>query len=409
MTPTPAPAPGSAQRTTFTPRPRPPATFPEAGGFCFRGRAVDPSPPRNSRRHEGEANPNGSGRWLRLGAALAGCANRRELATLSPTIVIPTWGASAMKLSILRTLRVVIGSVGVLAFAGAVSAQTAGGDSGGTRGGPDLSFTVSVGGESSLEADVEGGGALDVFRMRFGVTGKAGLTRDLDLAVSVGYGLDLYDFSGTTRLGGVDPWADIHTLSVGALLSLDLNNDWTVFGGPVVQFAREDNVGLDDSFIGGGVVGATYQVSSALTVGGGIGVVSQIEDDARFFPVIVLEWEISDTLRLTSQTSGAAGRSGLELVYDLGNDWEAAIGASSDFRRFRLNDEGIAPEGVGEETRLPIRARLSYRAGDHFIIDLYTGIAMSSELTLEDTDGMLLGQEDVDPAGLLGVTFTITF
>ncbi len=314
-----------------------------------------------------------------------------------------------MKLSILTTLRFVIGSVGVLAFAGAVPAQTAGGDSGGTRGGPDLSFTVYTGAESSLEADVDGGGDVDVFRMRFGVTGKAGLTRDLDLAVSIGYGLDLYDFSGTTRLGGVEPWDDIHTLSVGALLSLDMNNDWTVFGGPVFQFAREDNVGLDDSFIGGGVVGATYEVSSALTVGGGIGVVSQIEDDARFFPVIVLEWEISDTLRLTSQTTGAAGLSGLELVYDLGNDWEAAIGGSYDFRRFRLNDEGIAPGGVGEEIRLPIRARLSYRAGDHFIIGLYAGIALATELELEDEDGALLGEEDVDPAGLLGVTLTISF
>ncbi|MCH8210913.1 MAG: hypothetical protein IIB99_06015 [Planctomycetes bacterium] len=314
-----------------------------------------------------------------------------------------------MKLSILTTLHFVIGLVGVLGFAGAVPAQTTGGDLGGTRGGADLSFTVSAGAESGMKTDVQGGGDLDVFRMRFGVTGKAGLTRDLDLAVSVGYGLDLYDFSGTTRLGGIDPWENIHTLSIAALLSLDMNDDWTVFGGPVVQFSREDNVGLSDSFIGGALVGATYKVSSTLTVGGGIGVVTQIEDDARLFPVIVLDWEISDTLRLTSRTSGAAGRSGIELVYDLGNDWETAIGGSYDFRRFRLDGEGIAPEGVGEETRIPIRARLSYRAGDHFVIDLFAGIAMSSELTLEDADGVLLGREDVDPAGLFGLTFTLSF
>ena len=314
-----------------------------------------------------------------------------------------------MKVSILTTLYFLIGSVGVLGFAGAVPAQTAGGDSGGTRSRPDLSFTVYAGAESSLEADVEGGGALDVFRMRFGVTGKAGLTRDVDLAVSVGYGLDLYDFSGTTRLGGVDPWGDIHTLSIAVLLSLDMNDDWTLFGGPVFQFAREDDADLDDSFIGGGVLGATYKVSSALTVGGGLGLVTQIEEDSRYFPLLVVDWEISDTLRLTSQTTGASGRTGLELVYDLGNDWETAIGGGYDFRRFRLNGEGIAPDGVGEETRLPIRARLSYRAGDHFIIDLYAGIAMASELELNDAHGALLGQEDVDPAGLLGVTVTLSF
>ena len=314
-----------------------------------------------------------------------------------------------MKLSILTTLHFVIGLVGVLGLAGEVPAQTAGGGSGRTSTSNDLKFTVYTGAETSLETDIEGGGNVDVFRLRFGVTGTAGLTRDLDLAVSVGYGLDLYDFSGTTRLGGVDPWGDIHTLSIGALLSLNLNDDWTAFAGPVFQFAREDNADLDDSFIGGGVVGATYKVSSALTVGGGLGLVSQIEDDPRFFPVIVLDWEISDTLRLTSQTTGASGRSGLELVYDLGNDWETAIGGSYDFRRFRLDDEGIAPDGVGEETRLPIRARLSYRAGDHFVIDLYAGIALSGELELQDSNGAGIGQEDVDPAGLLGVTVTISF
>ena len=34
---------------------------------------------------------------------------------------------------------------------------------------------------------------------------------------------------------------------------------------------------------------------------------------------------------------------------------------------------------------------------------------MSSELVLEDADGVLLGREDVDPAGLFGLTFTISF
>ena len=165
--------------------------------------------------------------------ALAGCADRRELARLSPTIVIPTWGASTMRLSILTTLHFVIGLVAVLGFAGAVPAQTTGGDLGGTRGGADLSFTVSAGAESGMKTDVQGGGDLDVFRMRFGVTGKAGLTRDLDLAVSVGYGPDLYDFSGTTRLGGIDPLVNIYTPRNSALLRLCMSGLWALVVWPV--------------------------------------------------------------------------------------------------------------------------------------------------------------------------------
>ena len=310
-----------------------------------------------------------------------------------------------MKSTIVRTRGLVLGFVGLLGFAGSAAGQEAAGGNGTST---DLSFDIYTGAEFSLASDIEGGGELEVFRLQFGVTGRAGLTRDLDLAVHVGYDVDLYDFAGTSALG-IDPWEDIHTLNVGALLSMQMSNDWTIFGGPVFQLAREDNADLDDSFIAGGLIGATYEVNSSLTVGGGVGVVSQIEDDPRLFPVIVLDWEISDTLRLTSRTAGAAGRSGLELVYDFADDWEAAIGGSYEFRRFRLDDDGVAPGGVGEEISLPLRARLSYRMGDHVVLDFYAGIVTESELELQSATGGGIGTADVDPAGLLGFTVRLDF
>ncbi len=310
-----------------------------------------------------------------------------------------------MNSTILRTQCLVVGLAGLLGLAGAAAGQEAGGGNGKAT---DLSFAVYSGGELSFKSDIEGGGDLNVFRLQFGVIGRAGLTRDLDLAVHIGYDVDLYDFSGTSALG-IDPWEDVHTFNVGALLSMDMSNDWTLFGGPVFQIAREDSADLDDSFIGGGVFGATYEVNSSLTVGGGVGVVTQIEDDARLFPVIVLDWEISDTLRLTSRTAGAAGRSGLELVYDFANDWEAAIGGSYEFRRFRLDDDGVAPGGVGEEVSTPIRARLSRRMGDHVVLDFYAGVVTVSDIELADVHGIVLGVADVDPTGLLGFTVRLTF
>lgn len=310
-----------------------------------------------------------------------------------------------MKSTILRTQCLAIGFAGLLGFAGSAAGQEAvGGDGTST----DLSFAIYSGAEFNFASDVKGGGDLEVFRLQFGVTGRTDLTPDLDLAVHVGYDVDLYDFTGTSALG-IDPWEDVHTFNVGALLSLQMSNDWTLFGGPVLQIAREDSADLDDSFIGGAVIGATYEVNSNLTVGGGLGLVSQIEDDARLFPVIVVDWEISDTLRLTSKTAGAAGRSGLELVYDFANDWEAAIGGSYEFRRFRLDDDGVAPGGVGEERSVPLRARLSYRMGDHVVLDFYGGVVTESELELHSATGVRLGAEDVDPAGLFGFTVRLDF
>jgi len=310
-----------------------------------------------------------------------------------------------MKSTISRTQSLVVGLAGLLGLAGAAAGQEAGGGKGSAT---DLSFTVYSGGQFSFQSDIDGGGDMNVFRLQFGVTGRASLTRDLDLTVQIGYDIDLYDFSGVSRLG-IDPWEDVHTFNVGAILSMDMSNDWTLFGGPVLQVAREDSADVDDSFIGGGVFGATYEVSSSLTVGGGFGVVTQIEDDTRLFPVIVLDWEISDRLRLTSKTAGAAGRSGLELVYDFANDWEVAIGGSYEFRRFRLDDDGVAPGGVGEDKSLPIRARLSRRMGDHVVLDFYAGVVMVSDIELANVDGVVLAAADVDPTGLLGFAVRLTF
>lgn len=283
-------------------------------------------------------------------------------------------------------------------------AQTASGSN------TDLSFKIHLGLENSFKAGLDQGGDLSIFRIRAGVTGETSLSQETDLAVSLDYGVDLYNFDGTTGFGGVDPWEDIHTFGIAAIFTTDMSNDWKVFGGPVFQFAREDNADLDESFIGGGVIGATYKVDSDLTVGGGFGIVSQIEDDARLFPIFVLNWQIRDDLVLTSNTSGGAtGKSGIELVYDIGGGWEAGIGGYFEFNRFRLDDEGIAPNGIGEETRIPIQARLSCELGDYVDFDFFAGFNLTSEVELADTRGLVLGKDDLDGAALVGVMISLSF
>lgn len=274
----------------------------------------------------------------------------------------------------------------------------------------DLSFKVYLGLENSFEAGLDRGGELSIFRIRAGVIGDTSLGQDTDLAVTLDYGVDLYNFDGTTGLGGVDPWEDVHTFGIAAIFTQDMSNDWKVFGGPVFQFAREDNADLNDSFIGGGVLGATFEVSSDLTVGGGFGLVSQLEDDARFFPVFVLNWQIANDLVLTSNTGGGAtGKSGLELVYDMGGGWEAGIGGYYEFIRFRLDDEGIAPNGIGEEIRLPLQARLSAEIGDYVDMDFYVGVTLSTDLELADSTGAVIGIDDADPTAIVGMMISLSF
>ncbi len=274
----------------------------------------------------------------------------------------------------------------------------------------ELQFSLHTGIENQFESDLGGAGELDVSRFRFGLGATFAPQADFDVALQFNYAFDNYSFSGSTSLGGPEPWNDVHSFGLRATFSYEATNEWTVFAGPVFQFSHESNGDIGDGFTGGGFIGASYVFSRQLVLGGGFGVVSQIEDDARVFPVLVVHWQIRDHLRLTSQTAGSgSGVAGLELVYDWGNDWEVAFGGSYTFRRFRLDDEGVAPSGVGEETGIPLHLRVSGRLQEDLHLDLYAGVTLGGELRLEDSGGSGIATADYDGTPFVGVSLRLRF
>lgn len=270
-------------------------------------------------------------------------------------------------------------------------------------------FSVRGGFEHQFKANIDGGGDIGVSRGIFGVAARAEITPDLDGTFAFSYGIDDYRIRNATLMG-INPWDDIHTLSASAIFSLALNSDWTIFGGPVLQFARESGADWGDSVSAGGVIGASVRLSDQLTLGGGVGVVTQIEDSARIIPIIRINWQINDRLRLSSRTDSAgSGDSGIELIYTLGGGWEIAGGGAYRFRRFRLDNTGIAPNGVGEETSIPAWIRLTWNGNPNVTVNFYGGLAMGGTLRLENSSGIRLRGEDYDAAGLLGASLSVRF
>jgi len=270
-----------------------------------------------------------------------------------------------------------------------------------------IQFSLHGGGEYQFETDTGSTGEFSVIRAGVGITGRSNIKDDVNLSFRLDYGLDSYDFSNTMPGFGTDePWDDIHTFSAGAVLRVDVADDWSLFGGPIFQFSGESGADFGDSIVGGGLIGGTYRVSDSLTIGGGVGVVSQIEEDVRLFPVFAINWEITNdwALRNTSH-SGAGQRGGLELVYSPDDRWEAALGGGYHFKRFRLD----ANDGVGEDNAIPIWGRFTYRVTDNVRVNLFGGLMFDGELTLEDSSGNEIAEEDYDTAGVIGVSGVIRF
>ena len=106
---------------------------------------------------------------------------------------------------------------------------------------------------------------------------------------------------------------------------------------------------------GGGFVGVSWRINDRLTIGPGIGVISEIEDSPTVFPVLLIDWKITESLVLaTGSGVGATLGPGLVLRYMATDKWSFYLGGRYEKLRFRLNADGPSPTGVGEDKSFPL-------------------------------------------------------
>ena len=72
--------------------------------------------------------------------------------------------------------------------------------------------------------------------------------------------------------------------------------------------------------------------------------------------------------------------------------------------RFRLNDSGPAPSGVGENRFIPLFARISRKLGPQTRIDFYAGASVYGRLSVDDANGNGFAQDDYKTAPAIGIT-----
>ncbi|TVQ54835.1 MAG: hypothetical protein EA377_04605 [Phycisphaerales bacterium] len=276
----------------------------------------------------------------------------------------------------------------------------------------ELQFITGARFEHQFKSEIDDGGSMTVSRFNAGLSVGAPITDSLSINGLLRYEFDYYRFRGSSgAFGGDSPWRNVHTVSFGAVLNADMTNDWRIFGGPIFQFSGESSARASDSFIGGGIIGTSFDFSDDLTIGGGVGIVSQIEDSVRVFPVIVLNWQITEELRLSSQAARSASDfGGLELIYQFHPQWEAAFGGAYRFRRFRLDSSDTdASRGVGQDSYLPLWGRITYYFSPQASVSAFGGASLNGRLELEDRDGNRLAREDYDNASFVGVALNVRF
>lgn len=259
------------------------------------------------------------------------------------------------------------------------------------------------------DADLDDGGEIGVERYQLRADVKGSLTRRVSWGAAASYALHDYDFSGQQGLGLLDPWDRVHTYDLGVSLDWRFAEIWSLRLNPSIEFAGEDGAAWSDSEVYGGTLLLMRRFGSRLSLGIGVSASSGLEED-KVFPVAAVIWQISDRLRLANSfRQGPGSPAGLELAYTFPAGWEAGLGASYRSQRFRLDDEGVAPEGIGESESGVGWLRVTRAFGGGLSLDLWLGAVFAGEIILEDDDGNELRSEDYDPAPMAAVTVLYRF
>ncbi|MCH2142735.1 MAG: hypothetical protein MK077_07050 [Phycisphaerales bacterium] len=249
------------------------------------------------------------------------------------------------------------------------------------------------------------GGRFSMNRGHVNASAQLALASDLDLLIGGRYQRDNYSWEDIAS-----PWTSTNTTRFEASLKWKASRQLQVFGGGMARWAAESGASLSDGFSGGGAIGAAWAFSKELVLGGGVGIRSRILDDPLWFPIVVVEWQITERLRLSSRlTSGWANRSGAELIYELSDNLDVGVAAVYDYQRFRLSDDAPISGGAGTSETLPVAAFISYNVSERFSLTAFAGATVYGRLTGTTQARNETFASDFDPAPVLGIQGTIRF
>lgn len=308
----------------------------------------------------------------------------------------PSFVATALHKSLPRVCA--IACAGAAALAGAQS-QAPG----------QTTTTLGAAAVSQLKADLDRGGKAGWNSVAAHLSVAHQFSPALGASVRAAYASEDWRFDAPAAFGPAAPWGRIERPSVGFDISYATSADLAWFVAPQFEWAYESGASASDGLNYGAVFGVTKVFSPALVMGFGLGVFRQI-DATKYFPFLLVNWQIDDKLRLSNPLpAGPAGGAGLELVYAFDAGWELAAGGAYRDYRFRLSRDAAAPDGIGRNTGIPIFARLTRSFGAAARIDLYAGLVADGRLRLLDANGQTLQSTNYGTAPLLAISGSLSF
>lgn len=228
------------------------------------------------------------------------------------------------------------------------------------------------------------------------------------LGIVVGGGKAIYEFDGNGAAGG-DWWSDISDTRVSLVGRIGFGDTGVLTIVPTLRDNAEDGAGSGDGQTYGLFAAVTWRLSEELTIGPGIGVFSRLEDGTRAFPLLAIDWDISDRWNLaTGNGVGSSQGPGLTLNYKLNDDWSFGLTGRYEDLEFRLDNKAIAPGGVGRDQAFPLVVSAALTPNPRLRFSVFAGASLLGKLEVKSLSGNKI-ESDYDPALLAGVSAEFRF
>jgi len=287
-----------------------------------------------------------------------------------------------------------------LAFSGPLMAQPQ----------PGWSFSVDGALAHQSEADLDDGdGAFSLDRWYAGASLDYLFTPRTALGLNFGGGRSDYDFGGSTALGA-DPWGAIEDWRVSLVSRFAINDTLSGLVIPSYRVNRESGASTSDADTWGLLAGVSWRIRDGLTLGPGIGVFDRIEESTAVFPILVIDWDITERWNLSTGRGLAASQGpGLTLTYTLTDDWSLGFAGRYEQIDFRLDEDGPVPGGIGRDEVFPLVATATWSPNPGTRLGLFLGGEFGGELELADARGNALARSEYDTALIAGGSFEFRF
>ncbi len=229
------------------------------------------------------------------------------------------------------------------------------------------------------------------------------------LGVSVGGGLSRYDFSGNSGLPG-EPWEDIEDWRVSLVSRFPINDRVSGLIIPSYRVNRESGASTSGADTWGLLAGVSWRLRPGLTLGPGIGVFERLEESTAVFPILVIDWDITERWNLSTGRGLAASQGpGLTLGYTLNQDWTLSLVGRDEPIDFRRDDEGPAPGGIGRDEVFPLVLGAEWAPNPGTRLSFFLGGEFGGELELANPSGEVIARSDYDTALIGGASFSLRF